>query len=193
MTGPAHAADFHLHADGSYDYTPAANFNGTDTFTYQANDGTDNSNVATVTITVSPVNDAPVAVDDSASTNEDTTLTVAAPGVLGNDTDVDADPLTAALVTDVAHGTLALAADGSYTYTPAANFNGTDSFTYKVNDGSVDSTVATVTITVNAVNDAPVANDDVASTDEDTALHVDAPGLLANDTDVEGSTLTATW
>ena len=135
VDGPAHAADFHLHANGSYDYTPDADFNGTDRFTYKANDGSLNSNVATVTITVNAVNDAPVATDDSASTNEDTPLTVAAPGVLGNDTDVDSDPLTAVLVTDAAHGTLVLTADGSFTYTPAANFNGTDSFTYKANDG----------------------------------------------------------
>ena len=150
-----------------------------------------NSNTATVTITVNSVNDAPVATDDSATTNEDTALTVTAPGVLANDGDADGDTLSAALVTDVAHGTLALAADGSFTYTPAANFNGTDTFTYTASDGSVPSTLATVTITVNPVNDAPVAADDVASTNEDTALHVDAPGLLANDTDVENSALTA--
>src|SRR5207302_5404349 len=82
-----------------YTYTPTANLTGTDSFAYQANDGTADSNVATVTITVNPVNDAPVAGNDAHSVNEDTTLTVAAAGVLANDTDVDGDPLTAVLVT----------------------------------------------------------------------------------------------
>src|SRR2546425_2590286 len=77
--------------------------------------------------------------DDSYSTPEDTTLTVAAPGVLANDTDVDGDPLTAILVNGPAHGTLSLNSDGSFTYTPALNYNGPDSFTYKANDGQVDS------------------------------------------------------
>ena len=108
-------------------------------------------------ITVTAVNDAPVAVADSYSLSEDTSLTVAAPGVLGNDTDVDGDALTAVLVTGPAHGTLTLNADGSFTYTPAADYNGPDSFTYKANDGAWTPRVPTVTLTVTAVNDAPVA------------------------------------
>ena len=114
--------------------------------------------MATVSLTVTPVNDAPVAVADSYSTAEDTALTVAAAlGVLANDTDVDGDPLTAVKVSDPAHGTLALAADGSFVYTPAADYSGADSFTYKANDGPADSNVAMVSLTVTAVNDAPVA------------------------------------
>src|SRR5204862_411039 len=120
-----------LNADGSFSYTPHANFNGTDSFTYKANDGTADSNTVTVTITVNAVNDAPVAVADSYSTNEDTPLNVAAPGVLGNDTDLDSPTLTAVVVAGPANGTLALAANGSFTYTPGSNFNGTDSFSYK--------------------------------------------------------------
>ena len=149
------------------------------------------SNAATVTITVTAVNDAPVAVADSYATDEDTPLTVAAPGVLGNDTDVDGDPLTALVVTQPANGTLALNATGSFTYTPNANFNGSDSFTYKANDGTADSNVATVTITVSAVNDAPVAVADSYATTEDTPLTVAAPGVLGNDTDADGDPLTA--
>ncbi len=137
-------------------YTPAADYNGPDSFTYTANDGTVDSSVATVTINVTPVNDAPVASDDGYGTDEDTLLTVDAPGVLGNDSDVDSSTLTAIKVSDPAHGTLTLNADGSFTYTPAADYNGPDSFTYKANDGAVDSNVATVTITVAPVNDAPV-------------------------------------
>ena len=133
-----------------------------------------------MTITVNPVNDAPVAVDDTYATDEDTGLNVAAPGVLGNDTDVDVDFLTAALVSGTSNGSLTLNADGSFTYTPNANFNGSDSFTYKANDGNLDSNVATVTITVNPVNDTPVADDDAYATDEDTALTVSAPGVLGH-------------
>jgi VCBS repeat-containing protein len=180
-----------LNNNGSFSYTPNANFNGADSFTYKANDGTADSNVATVTITVNAVNDAPVAVNDSYSTNEDTTLSVAAPGVLGNDTDVDGNTLTAVLVSGPTEGTLTLNSNGSFSYTPNANFNGTDSFTYKANDGTVNSNIATVTITVNAVNDAPVAVNDSYSTNEDTTLTVAAPGVLGNDTDVDGNALTA--
>jgi VCBS repeat-containing protein len=136
-------------------YTPAANYNGADNFTFKANDGALDSNVATVAISVVAVNDAPVAANDSYSIDEDTSLTVAAPGLLANDTDIDSTTLTAAVVTAPAHGTLALAANGSFTYTPAANYNGPDSFTYKANDGALDSNLATVWITVVAVNDAP--------------------------------------
>ena len=238
--------------------------------------------MATVSLTINPVNDAPVAVNDSYATDEDTPLTVAAPGVLGNDTDVDSAILTAVLVTGPTHGTLTLNGDGSFTYTPAANFNGSDSFTYKANDGSLtverrdgdahdqpgerrpgggqrqlhdrrghaadacrpggagerhgrrqrdpdggagdgpdardadaerrrvihvhaggelqrdatasptgrttaspQSNLATVSLTINPVNDAPVAVNDSYTTDEDTPLTVTAPGVLGNDTDVD--------
>ncbi|NOZ94125.1 MAG: tandem-95 repeat protein [Acidobacteria bacterium] len=144
-----------LNSDGSFTFTPAANYNGTDSFTYHANDGHADSATVTVTITVNAVNDPPVAAADSYSTNEDTQLTVAAPGVLTNDTDVDGDALTAVLDATVSHGTLTLNSDGSFSYTPAANYNGTDSFTYHANDGHADSATVTVTITVNAVNDPP--------------------------------------
>ena len=131
-----------------------------------------------------------MAVNDSYTTNEDTPLTQPAPGVLGNDTDVDGATLTAVLVTGPSHGTLTLNANGSFTYTPAANYNGADSFTYRANDGPASRTLATVTLTITAVNDAPVAVNDSYTTNEDTPLTVAAPGVLGNDTDVDSATLT---
>ena len=163
---PAHGS-LTLNADGSFTYTPAANYNGPDSFTYKANDGQADSNVATVSINVGAVNDAPVAQNDTAAATEDTPV---AGNVLTNDTDVDGDALSAVLVSGPAHGSLTLNADGSFTYTPAANYNGPDSFTYKANDGQADSNVATVSITVGAVNDAPVANADSIAATEDTPV-----------------------
>ena len=100
-------------------------------------------------------NYAPVAIDDAYSVDQDTTRNVAAPGILTNDTDADGDSLTAILVSDVGHGTLILNTVGSFSYTPGAGFTGPDSFTYKANDGTVDSNVATVTITVNPIGPGP--------------------------------------
>src|SRR5207249_2981384 len=140
-----------------FTYTPAADFNGADSFTYKANDGQADSNVATVALTINPVNDAPVAANSCEERHVGTALTFTAPGVLANDTDVDSPALTAVVVTGPGHGALTLNANGSFTYTPAANFNGSDSFTYKANDGQADSNVATVALTINPVNDAPVA------------------------------------
>src|SRR6185436_16822587 len=177
-----------LSPDGSFTYTPALNFNGTDRFTYTASDGTAISNVATVILTMAPDNDAPLAVNDTASTTEETAVSGT---VLGNDTDVDAGAeLTAMLGTSPANGTVTLNSAGSFTYTPHANFTGTDSFTYSASDGTAISNVATVTIAVTGVNDAPVAADDPASTLEDAAV---SGNVLDNDTDPDGGTaLTAT-
>src|SRR5207237_1299828 len=130
--------------------------------------------------------------NDSYSTAEDVALTVAAAtGVLANDTDVDGNPLTAVLGTAPTKGTLALNASGSFTYTPNANVNGADSFTYRASDGSLTSNLATVTITITPVNDAPVATNDSYSVNQDTPLTLAAPGVLANDSDVDGDSLTA--
>lgn len=192
VSGPS-SGNLTLNSDGSFSYTPAANFNGDVTFTYKANDGSADSNIATVTITVNAVNDAPVADNDAYLTDEDTALNVLAPGVLDGDTDPENNTLSAILVSGPAHGSLTLNADGSFGYTPAANYNGTDSFTYKANDGTADSNVATVTITVNPVNDAPVALPDSYSTNEDVTLIVAAPGVLANDSDVDEDTLTVSY
>jgi VCBS repeat-containing protein len=113
-----------------------------------------NDNVS-VLLNSTVTNQAPVATTDAYSTPEDTVLTVAAPGVLGNDSDPDGDPLGAVLESGPSHGALTLNANGSFTYTPAANFSGTDSFSYRASDGSLSSGLATVTINIGAVNDAP--------------------------------------
>ncbi len=173
-----------LDTDGSYTYTPDADFTGTDNFTYSYCDGgtPELCDTAMVTITVNAVNDAPDAMDDVASTDEDTELMAT---VITNDTDVDGPDTLITLVTDVTNGTLVLDTDGSYTYTPDADFTGTDNFTYSYCDGGSPELcdTAMVTITVNAVNDAPDAMDDVASTDEDTELMAT---VITNDTDVDG-------
>jgi len=193
LVGNVTSGSLTLNANGSFTYIPAANFNGTDSFTYRANDGTAASNLVTVTLTVNPVQDVPVAVEDAYSVDEDNTLTVpVANGLLDNDTDVDGDPLTAVLVDGVTSGTLTLNANGSFTYSPNENFSGTDSFTYRANDGTAASNLVTVTLTVNPVQDVPVAVEDAYSVDEDNTLTVPvANGLLNNDTDVDGEPLTA--
>ncbi len=131
-------------------YTPNANSNDSDSFTFTVNDGTDDSALATVSITVTPVNDVPLAVAQSVTTAEDTALSVNLAG-----TDADLDALSYAVVSQPASGTLSGTAP-NLTYTPSANSNESDSFTFKVNDGTVDSALATVSITVTSVNDAPV-------------------------------------
>ena len=180
-----------LQPNGTFTYTPDANFSGTDSFTYKANDGSADSNTVTVTITVNAVNDAPVAVADMYNVNEDQTLNETT-GVLDNDTDAEGDTLTAVLVSDVSDGTLSLQPNGTFTYTPDANFSGTDSFTYKANDGTADSNTVTATITVNAVNDAPIAVADTYNALQNETLTVSAAeGVLSNDTDVENNPLEA--
>jgi len=172
-------------------YTPGPDFAGEDSFTFVANDGQTDSAAATVTLTVDPVNDAPVAVDDLYGTPEDVPLAVAAPGVLGNDSDVDGSALTAVLVAGPTKGSLGLNADGSFIYTPLSNVFGNVSFSYKTFDGELYSEAVTVSITVSPVNDEPVANDDAYVRTEGASLVVAAPGVLENDSDVDGDSLTA--
>ena len=123
----------------------------------------------TVGYALVPPNHPPVTAADSYAGVQDTPLTIAAPGVLANDTDADGDLLTAVLVTPTAHGALALGANGGFSYTPAAGYSGVDTFTYKANDGKVDSTVATVTLTIAAVNAPPPQTDVTVSGDQGSA------------------------
>lgn len=138
-----------LSTNGGFSYTPNAGASGTDTFTYRANDGVSNSATATVTITIT-ANTRPVANNDTNTVMSGTVLIVPAPGVLANDTDPNGQPLTAVLATSPTHGTLILNTNGGYTYSPAAYYTGTDSFTYRASDGLTNSTAATVTISITA-------------------------------------------
>src|SRR5262249_8935430 len=140
----------------AFTYTPAAEYTGSDSFTYKANDGQLDSNVATVSLTVS--DDAPVAANESYAVSKNNPLAVSAPGVLANDTDANGDALTAVLVSGPGHGSVPLNANGSFTYTPAAGYTRGDNFTYKASDGQLDSNVATVSLSVR--DDAPVAAND---------------------------------
>src|SRR5262249_26980015 len=141
---------------GVVTYTPAANFFGSDSFRYTVKDNAGaTSNQATVSIALAPVNDAPVAGDDAYTVAQGATLTVAAPGVLTNDTDVDGNALNATLVTTATHGTLTFDPNGSFTYTPEASFVGADTFTYRASDGTVDSPLATVKVVVTPSSTGP--------------------------------------
>lgn len=170
---------------GFFIYIPNPDFFGTDSFTYYANDGNQNSNETLVTITVLPVNDAPIAANDVITTDEDSPVGIP---LLSNDTDVD-DVLNASMIVVVnapTQGTLTInTTTGAVVYTPNLNFNGDDSFTYQIKDASgALSNVATVNIVINPVNDAPVANPDVATTPEETPLSIP---VLINDTDVDNT------
>ncbi|MBB5209716.1 endonuclease [Chiayiivirga flava] len=123
----------------------------------------------------------PVANDDSYAATEDTTLTVNAPGVLTNDTDAEAATLTAVLVGNVAHGTLQLVANGGFLYTPSADYCGPDAFTYRASDGTSNSAVANVALTVSCVNDAPAANDATFSLPENSVFGTVVGSVAAND------------
>jgi VCBS repeat-containing protein len=181
VTGPAYGT-FALSANGAFTYTPPANFNGSDGFTYRASDGKGGVATATVAITITPVDDAPVAATDTYSVHQDSVLSVAAPGVLGNDTDLDSTTLTAVLGATTTQGNLSLAADGSFTYTPTPGFSGTDSFTYAASDGSLQSAVTQVTLDIQGPTFTPIADAYVDSSrvmqklGTDSALRA-SPGL----------------
>ncbi|MEQ9285952.1 MAG: Ig-like domain-containing protein, partial [Cyclobacteriaceae bacterium] len=178
-----------INPDGTFTYTPDDMFNGTDSFVYEVCDDGSPSvcDQATVTITVGPVNDPPMAMDDEVTGEEDTPVSG---NVLDNDTDPEGDELTVNTtpVTPPSNGTLVLNPDGTFTYTPDDMFNGTDSFVYEVCDNGTPSVCdqATVTITVGPVNDPPVAVNDEAETDFETPV---SGNLISNDEDPDGDDL----
>ncbi len=175
--------------DGTFRYTPPADFNGSDSFSYYAFDGTvDSADAATVTIVVGSTNDAPVAADDAGGgygTSEELVFDTA--DVLSNDSDIDGDALS--IVTfdgaSAQGGTVSYNGDGTFRYTPPADFNGSDSFTYFAFDGTVDSvSQATVTITVAAVNDPPTISGIPAKSVEQDAFYSFTPVAADPDSDI---------
>jgi len=187
-SSPAHGALTGTGANKTY--TPAANYNGPDSFTFTVTETSGApalaSAPATVSITVTPVNDAPIAVNDSSTTSEDTPKDI---NVLANDSDVDGDVLnvtTVGVPTAPTKGTVSINPDKTVRYTPNLNLNGSDTFSYTISDGTVSAT-ATVTMTITPVNDAPTANAQSVSTNEDTAKTITLSG-----SDVEGTSLNYT-
>ncbi|MCL1038530.1 Ig-like domain-containing protein [Shewanella submarina] len=160
-------------------YTPNADYNGADSFTFKVNDGTGDSGTAIVSITVNAVNDAPVADAQSVAVTEDVARVITL-----TSSDSDGDTLTYSIVSSPADGTLSGTLP-NITYTPDADFNGADSFTFKVNDGTEDSAAATVTLTIAAVNDLPTANAQSVTVTEDIAKAITLSGA-----DVDGDNLT---
>ncbi len=187
VTGPT-SGTLSLNANGGFTYTPATGFAGPATFTYRSTNGTTTSANATVTINVAAAAQPPVASADSYTVQSGQTLTVAAPGVLGNDSNpAGTGTLSAQLVTGPASGTLNLTANGSFTYAPAAGFTGNASFVYRVTNGTTTSANATVTISVSAAPQPPVANSDSYTVQSGQTLTVATPGVLGNDTNPAGT------
>ena len=135
-------------------------------------------------------NQLPISNEDAYFATEDTLYAVGAPGVLANDVDPDGMPLTAIQLSDVGRGSLVFHADGAFEYTPLFNDNGVVTFTYQVSDSLELSAPATVTITIQAINDPPIANSDIYTTTGSSPLIISAPGILENDTDVDSGVLT---
>ncbi|MEP3479805.1 MAG: Ig-like domain-containing protein, partial [Fuerstiella sp.] len=185
-TGPENGS-IELNVDGSFVYTPDPGFSGSDTFTYSVNDVEGISTTATVTLEVgdAPVNTAPVAADDYATTDFETSVSG---NVLANDSDAEGDALQSWVETGPENGSIELNSDGSFVYTPNPGFSGSDTFTYSVTDIAGNCTFATVTLDVGdaPVNTAPVAVDDFATTDFETSV---SGNVLANDSDAEGDAL----
>ena len=177
-----------INADGNIEFTPNADFNGTAIIEYTVTDGT-KTLTGLARVNVAPVNDAPVASNDTVVTEEDTTITVLAAELFGNDSDIEGDALNISSIDNAVNGTAIIDADGNIEFTPDANFNGIATIDYTVSDG-IDSDTASIEITVNSVNDAPLANNDTAiAIDEDTSITILAADLLGNDSDVEGDSL----
>ena len=188
VTGPSHG-ELQINADGTFDYTPDLNWSGIDSFSYQLSDGQVDSNIANVTITVTPVNDAPVVTDATVTTLEEQAQVIN-PQHYAMDIDSNVAIFTSQIISGPANGSLLMNVDGSYRYTPNADFNGEDSFTYRVNDGELDSNIATVTINVAPVNDAPTgANNTVTLLEETTyTFQLIDFGFSDSHDDVQGGT-----
>ncbi len=183
LTQPAHGDVTVNPLTGVVTYKPDENFNGTNTFTYEICDSLNVCDTATVTVEVNPVDDPPVAVDDTASVAEDGSVTIDVPDN-DSDPDGDLDVTSVTVISRPSNGTVSIdPLTGEITYEPDDDFNGADPFTYQICDSLSVCDVATVTVDVVPVPDPPVANSDSTSTPEDVAVVIDVPG---NDFDVDG-------
>ena len=192
LVAPSHGA-VTMTESGDFTYQPAFNFNGEDAFSYQIINELGRTDTAVVAITIKPINDAPTALNNTYNISSDGTLTVSAPGLLGNDSDVDLDELRVdeTPVNEPLRGQLTLFADGSFEYQGEPNMQGEDSFQYKVIDNQGGEATATVFIVSTNTNSAPVANNDSYNVNEDNTLVISAEnGVLSNDTDPNGDTFT---
>ncbi|KPZ52489.1 Ig-like domain-containing protein [Pseudoalteromonas sp. P1-25] len=190
LVNPQHGS-VALSESGDFTYTPRANFNGNDAFSYQVINELGMIDTGIVEITINAVNDAPIALDNTYNISDDGTLLIAAPGLLSNDSDIDQDQLTldTTPVSLPSKGALTLASDGSFEYIGSANMQGADSFQYRIVDPQGAEAIASVTINAQDQNSPPTAVNDSYSLDEDTTLVVDtSQGLLANDTDPNNDT-----
>ena len=187
--GPSHGTAI-SNGDGTFTYTPFPDRHGTDEFTYRLPDTDGDYDIGTVTIVIHPVNDQPTAGDDSAETDEDTPVLI---DVIGNDEDPDGniDPGSVIVIGGPSHGTAISNGDGTFTYTPAPNYHGTDEFTYRLPDTDGDYDVGTVTIIVHPVNDAAQGGSDSYTLPGEGVLVVPGPGVLDNDEDIDGDDVTA--
>ncbi|MFD1341817.1 Ig-like domain-containing protein [Litorisediminicola beolgyonensis] len=189
ITQPANGTAV-LNDDGTITYTPNPDFNGEDTIPYTIDDGNGNTDEAVLVVTVTPVNDDPVAVDDTETTAFATPITVAP---LANDSDPEGDPLTVSSIGTPSFGTAVLNDDGTVTYTPGADFTGEDTIPYTIDDGNGGTATANIFITVDEDDETdnlpPTPVDDFATTPSGEPVTVD---VLANDTDPEDDPLTVT-
>jgi LPXTG-motif cell wall-anchored protein len=167
-----------VNKDGTWLYTPDKDFSGTDSFTVKVEDGKGVYTISTVKIIVDT---PPVAINDSVTTDEDTSVNI---NILNNDKDVNNDALTVTAVTNPSHGNVAINPDGTVKYTPVANYNGNDSFTYTISDGHGGTATATVNIIINPVNDAPTAPNYDKTTPYNKSISSRVQG-----TDIDGDTL----
>lgn len=179
-TAPSHG-NVTVNSDNSVTYTPENGYVGQDSFAYTISDGQGGTASATVHLAVNVDNNTPVTSDAAVTTNEETPVQT-----MLQATDADNDPLTFAVISQPEHGTVSISSGNVATYTPATDFFGTDSFTFQASDGLATSNISTVTITVVNVNDAPIANNDLFETNEDTAL---AANVTTNDFDADGDAL----
>ncbi len=191
VTSPLHGT-LQWQTNGTFIYQPNAGYAGTDQFSYRVDDGSNQSNVASVTLQI--ISPLPEATGDRFTTAEDTELRMDDPrqGVLRNDRDPYGLPLVVTLESNTTHGTLTLNPNGTFVYLPPANFFGNDSFTYSISNGTYSTQPVLVELVVESVNDRPTTTNDEYMLDENNTISVPAArGLLINDTDVEGEALTA--